>query len=129
MPGPVPASLMVKIPKLPATTVIGAGALVWPRYVTVTVPVPAGTVEGRMAVSALSQPPLLLPLFQTQIRIAFVVVLPTVTETVTPSRPFAVGSGNDEAFTGAAVVGAKLLPNSVNIDPCAMEAFGSPASA
>ena len=46
---PVPLWLMVNMPKLFWTTVMGAGALVCPLKVTVTLPVPTGVDDGRIA--------------------------------------------------------------------------------
>src|SRR5215813_7717744 len=45
---PYPRLLAVRIPKALGTTRSAAGALTWPLFVTVTVPVPGGTVDGKI---------------------------------------------------------------------------------
>src|SRR5437899_2702016 len=52
--GPKPPGVLVKIPKADVTTVMGAVEVV-PELFTVTVPVPTGVAEGRIASTSLAE--------------------------------------------------------------------------
>lgn len=54
MPGPAALESMVKMPRLLATTVIGAVARALPLYVAVMVPAPVGAFEGSSAATWLA---------------------------------------------------------------------------
>src|ERR1700740_628932 len=113
-PGPLPPELSENVPKLLATTLNEAAALVPPAVVTVRVALPAAMLDGR---SALICPD------EARKMSACAVVLPDVILTLVPPR--VAGIGYVVACTYCA--GPRFVPKMPKIEPCAMAPLGRSA--
>jgi hypothetical protein len=112
IPGPVPALLALKIPKLEFTILTGLGLLRSPFARTRSVTIPSGVFDGMIA--------LICP-GPTNTGIAFTIVEPCVAVIETP--PSVVERGNDRAGLEA---GPSRRPYMVNVEPRAIAPPGKP---